>query len=51
MHATERQNTKKHYSETLFLGNGLNWLELSEMGFIAHPMQNSIRIMIDVLVL
>ena len=49
MHATETISTT--YSGTVFLGNSLKCLELSEMGFVAYPMQNSIRNMIDVLVL
>ena len=33
------------------LGNGLKQLELSKVGLIAHPMQNSVRNMIGTLVL
>ena len=45
----ETKTQKKHYSKTLFLGNGLKWLELAKVGLIAHLMQNSLRNMISTL--
>ena len=47
----ETKTQKKHYSKTLFLGNGLKWLEWAKVGLIAHHMQNFLRNMISILFL
>ena len=47
----ERQWTAIFKESPGALGNGLKQLELSKVGLIAHPMQNSVRNRIGTLVL